>query len=190
MGPLRGSSRAGSRPEDVRVKGTIQVAAEDGDYSDQWLRMRHEDEHQPEPPPAESRGSRISARLGLSLQSFKTFRCRPSLRHVPAMALLDVPCSGQAFARRSDQTPLFGRGLRKPESIGAQAGRGAGSPPREAKPGTVPLICSSRRQPPPSHPPFHAPSSAPPAPAPRRRHPPAPREASGSRGDGAQPWPD
>ncbi|GAB0180369.1 microtubule-associated tumor suppressor candidate 2 [Grus japonensis] len=121
LGPVQATSLAGSEPGDVRVKGTIQVVAEDEDGvidgCECGMKTRISQSRLPRRAEAHSR---ISARLGLSLRSFRTFPCRPSPRHVPAMALLDVPCSGQAFASRSDRTPFFGRDLSKPESIVAR----------------------------------------------------------------------
>lgn len=155
VGALRDGSRAGSQPGHARLKGSMRAGAQDGSCGDQWLWMRHREEKPATPCLRAQAPSRISAPLGLSLRSFQSRPGSSPPRHFPAMALLDVPCCGQAFASRSN---LFRRGRIQRASGGAAAGRGAGSACRGANP---PGSAAAR----PPHRPFPAPGAAAPAPA-------------------------
>ncbi|XP_055554139.1 translation initiation factor IF-2-like [Falco cherrug] len=165
--PGGGCGSGAGEPGELRVTGAPRAAAEDGHDRG---RGRECGVKVPVSRSRLPRGARarcrVSARSGLSLPRFETFRRRPSARHAPATAALAVPGSGQALAsRRAD--PFSGRGRSEAASAGERAGKGAGSPAQGANPGAAPRLRTR--------------GSASAAGSPRRAAPgPAPRRAAGS----------
>ncbi|XP_055556531.1 collagen alpha-1(I) chain-like [Falco cherrug] len=165
--PGGGCGSGAGEPGELRVTGAPRAAAEDGHDRG---RGRECGVKVPVSRSRLPRGARarcrVSARSGLSLPRFETFRRRPSPRHAPATAALAVPGSGQALAsRRAD--PFSGRGRSEAASAGERAGKGAGSPAQGANPGAAPRLRTR--------------GSASAAGSPRRAGPgPAPRRAAGS----------
>ena len=170
--PGGGCGSGAGEPGELRVTGAPRAVAEDGNGRG---RGRECGVKVPVSRSRLPRGARarcrVSARSGLSLPRFETFRRRPSPRHAPATAALAVPGSGQAFASRRPD-PFSGRGRSEAASAGERAGKGAGSPPQGASPGAA-LRLRTRG----SASAAGSPRRAAPGPAPRRRQPPAPREA-------------
>ncbi|XP_040436926.1 translation initiation factor IF-2-like [Falco naumanni] len=169
--PGGGCGSGAGEPGELRVTGAPRAVAEDGNGRG---RGRECGVKVPVSRSRLPRGARarcrVSARSGLSLPRFETFRRRPSPRHAPATAALAVPGSGQAFASRR---PDPFSGVCRPERGGERRGarrEGSGQPSAGGEPGGCAAaphsrLRLSRRQPPQSRPrPRAAPQAAPGAP--------------------------